>query len=261
MISLEELTLSICVRRRTSLIDGTFLHNTILNRMPHLVTCRFDIVTECLLSQPAIRPSADDIRRSFLENGHHVDCYIDYGENHLDLLGLDRCHVYSVPFTLHRIIHLSHGFPGGHFSYVRNVYIRDWIHSFDKAFFARISHSFPLLNRLTINIRLKQKRIPEEDSAFIEYPRLTELNIVNGHIDYVEQFLSDMNTRLLCLNKLKMRYNHLRTVTENFTRSATRMNCAKVKSLILHHHPANMVYSKDFSFYFPSLHDLGIKSD
>lgn len=167
-------------------------------------------MTEFLRSQPAIRPSAHDIQRSFLENGLHVDCYIDYGENHFDL-GSGRCHVYSIPFTLDRIIHPSHGFPGGHFSYVRNVYIWDSIYSFEKAFFARISHAFPLLNRLTINIRLKQKNIPGEDSAVIENPRLTELNINEGHIDYVEQFLSDMNTRLLCLNKLTMRYNHLRT--------------------------------------------------
>jgi hypothetical protein len=64
--------------------------------------------------------------------------------------------------------------------------------------------------------------------------------------------LSDLNTRLPSLIRLVIQHERLSTVTENFTRNATRINCAGLKSIILDHELA-MVHSKDFYQYFPSL--------
>jgi hypothetical protein len=187
MSSLERFTLCIRVRHRASFIDGTYLDNAVLSRMPHLVKFCFDIVTHVTISGQ-VNPSSDDVRRTFIERGHHVDCYIDYFKYRSD-----RRHVYSVPFNMNRIFAIKHSFPGGNFINVRILCIND-----------------------------------------------------------VEQFLSDINTRLPCLNKLHVKYEHLTTVTKNFTRIATRINCAKVKSLTFHD-PVDMRHSKDFYLYFPSL--------
>jgi hypothetical protein len=254
MLHLEKLTLSLRVRDRTSFINGTHLDYYILSKMVHLHTFIFDIVTECVMiyAQPELSP--DDIRRTFIEKGHHVDCYIDY---HYRNIG--RCHVYSLPFNMERIRHITHSFPGGMFMNVRVLRMCDDYHSFEHGFFAQISRSFPLLSRLTLCNTTEQKEKPsrqlvkpEELSSIIEYSHLVELNCACVHIDYVEQFLSNSNTRLPCLNKLDVQYEHLVTVTENFTRDTTRINCAKLKHITFDHKVA-MVHSKNFYLYFPLL--------
>jgi len=246
MSSLERFTLCIRVRHRASFIDGTYLDNAVLSHMPHLVKFCFDIVTHVTISGQ-VNPSSDDIRRTFIERGHHVDCYIDYFKYRSD-----RCHVYSIPFNINRIFAITHSFPGGNFIYVRILCINDDIHSFEQEFFARISRAFPLLSRLSLDIRYERKKISEEKSSIIEYSHLTELRFCNVHIDYVEQFLSESNTRLPCLNKIYISYEDLVSVTENFTRSTTHINCPKLKHIIFNRKMA-MVHSKDYYLCFPLL--------
>jgi hypothetical protein len=130
--------------------------------------------------------------------------------------------------------------------------LRDEYDSFEHSFFAKISHSFPLLRRLIMHNKIEQKGKFEEVSSIIEFSHLVELNCTHVHINYVEQFLSDLNTRLPSLIKLHVRYEHLETITENFRRTATRINCAKLKS-IKFYDEITMVHSKDFYLYFPLL--------
>ena len=66
------------VRGRTSFIDGTYLDNCIFSQMSHLHSFTFDIITDFVRSIGHIEPSVDDIRRTFIQRGRHVDCYIDY---------------------------------------------------------------------------------------------------------------------------------------------------------------------------------------
>jgi hypothetical protein len=148
------------------------------------------------------------------------------------------------------------------FKNVRVLRLVEYFRSFEHDYFARISCSFPFLSSLTVwnFIGQKQKSShqqpvkPEEISSIIEYSHLVELDFVNSlHIDYVEQFLSNLNTRLPCLSKLHIRYEYLVTVTENFTRNATRINCEKLKQLRFYYKVAAMVHSKDYYDYFPSL--------
>ncbi|CAF3397645.1 unnamed protein product [Rotaria sp. Silwood2] len=250
---MEKLTLSLCVQGRASFIDGNYLANEILSHMLHLQTFHFDIVTQYITINEEPRPCSDSIRRTFTEAGRDTDCYVDYYLN-----GTGRCHVYSLPFTLERIRHISHSFPGGMFINVRILRVFD-MYPFENAFFARIALAFPLLNHLTISNAIKQKKKSshqlensEEESSIIEYPHLIELVFSCVHIDYVEQFLSSLNTRLPCLSKLHVQYEQLVTVTESFTRNATRINCAKLKHITFHE-DVNLEHSKDFYIYFPLL--------
>jgi hypothetical protein len=110
MTYLEKLALSLRVHGRTTFIDGTYLNNYILSKMPHLHTFTFNIATEYVLINQQPKPSADDIRRTFIERGYSADCYIDY-----DYIDSGRCHVYSLPFEMDCICHITHGFPGGMF--------------------------------------------------------------------------------------------------------------------------------------------------
>ncbi|CAF1265116.1 unnamed protein product [Rotaria sordida] len=75
MSNLERLTLSIRVRGRNSFIDGIYLHNYVLSQMPHLHTFIFNIVTDFVRINQQFKPSSDDIRRTFIEKGYHVDCF------------------------------------------------------------------------------------------------------------------------------------------------------------------------------------------
>ena len=91
-----------------------------------------------------------------------------------------------------------------------------------------------------------------EKSSIIDFSHLVELDCSSVHIDYMEQFLFDSNTHLPCLNKIYISYQHLVSVTENFTRSTTHINCANLKRIIFNRKMA-MVHSKDYYLYFPLL--------
>ena len=137
----------------------------------------------------------------------------------------------------------------------------DYDRPFEHDYFVKISRSFPLLCHLRINNKKPQKdkwsrqlMKPEEAFLIIEYSHLVELSFScdGTHIDYVEEFLCNLNTRLPCLSKLHVEYEHLVTVTENFTRNTTRMNCAKLEHIDFYH-KLGIVRSKDFYLYFPLL--------
>lgn len=142
---------------------------------------------------------------------------------------MGRCHVYSLPFHMERMSYITHSFPGGMFENVRIVRMKDTHYAFEHKLFAQISHSFTLLSRLMIDNINEQKEKYEVRFSIINFPYLLELNYIGSHIDYVEEFLSDLNIRLPSLNTIHVSYKHLLIVTENFTRNTTRMNCAKLK--------------------------------
>jgi hypothetical protein len=254
MSSLEKLTLSLRIFNRISLIEDIFRDYYILGQMSHLHTFHFDIVIEdrsCMYDEQLIL-SRDDIRRRFFQRGLDVDCYMDYLGNKIN-----RCHVYSLPTYMECVQYITHNFPGGMFFNIRALRMSDDAGSFEHSFFALISRSFPLLSSLTINQGRRQKDKPlhqlvksKEASWLIEYPHLTELCYSGADVDYVEQFLCSLNTRLPCLSKLHVKYDHLKTVTENFTRNTTRINCAKLKYLTIDRQVAK-VRSKEFNLYFP----------
>ncbi len=128
--------------------------------------------------------------------------------------------------------------------YVRVVRMKDFYHPFEHKFFAQISRSFPLLSRLMLFNAKEQKEEHEEKSSIINFSHLVEFACHNVHIDYVEQFLYDSNRRLPCLNKIHISYRDLVSVTENFTSSATSMNCAKLKHILFDQKNGNGTFER-----------------
>jgi hypothetical protein len=99
----------------------------------------------------------------------------------------------------------------------------------------KIAKSFPFLEKLTIyNKKAEKNKLHEQSKddnrplSIIQYPYLTKLDLNDVHDDYVEQFLLDTKTCLSRKLELDVDYEPVDRVTHNFTRDATRINCAKL---------------------------------
>ncbi|CAM4966216.1 unnamed protein product [Rotaria socialis] len=161
MSQLEKLTLSLVVKDRNSFIDGTQLHNDILYKMAHLHTFIFDITTRNVIFSQVLIPSSEDVRRTFIERGYHIDCYIDYYSE-----GINLCHVYSLPFTMKRMYNVTNSFPGGLFMNVRKLSLSDLFIPFEHDFFVKISQGFPLVSQLALlNMWRQQKKLTDEQTC------------------------------------------------------------------------------------------------
>jgi hypothetical protein len=251
MIKLEELYLDIINEERTTFIDGTQINDKILVHMPYLHKFTFHISTEVELHHFTHYPSSEDIQRTSNNIGYQqVCCILTY---RIDTI---ICHVFSLPFAFDYLGHIGITFPSMDFSRVRELAVYD-NNAFKHEFFLRIACFFPLLKKLRV-INYGPQRQMEDNSisnnnelySTVEYPNLISLCLRYSHIDYVEQFLNETKTRLPHLTKLTVNYDELRIVTENFTRDATRRNCAQVKQLDIYE---TIVLSKDFYNYFPLL--------
>ncbi|CAM4821197.1 unnamed protein product [Rotaria magnacalcarata] len=253
MLQLEKLTLSLRVCSRTSLIDGTHLLNDILSEMSHLHTFIFNIITQSTMINEELLPTPDDVSRPLIQRGYNVGCYTDFCQ-----MEMCQCHIYSLPFTMERMDTLSNKFPGGLFMTVRHLVAQHLFRPFEHDFFVRISHSFPLLNKLTLmNTNEQEEKLTyqknehEQTSSIIEFSHLMILNFTISALDYAEQFLSDAITRLPCLNTLCIKYIDLVCVTQNFRNNAARANCSKLQHIIFDSPPTT--YPENFYHYFPLL--------
>jgi hypothetical protein len=254
MSHLEKLTLHLRMRDRSTLIDGTHLHNEILVHMPQLHTFIFHISTMYNINESVHSLSNDDIQQTFpnIKYGQTA-CIIDYFTNSTAI-----CHVFSLPFTFTRLEQITSRFPSIVFDTVTHLNVYDIV-PLKHEFFMRISRNFPLLKCFSMTNYMSQSSIYEglgdiwesdenPSNSVIEYPHLISLDITDVHMDYIAQFLLETKTHLPCLAELKVNYKNLKTVTMNFTREAMRRNCSKVKRLIVEKY-----LSKNALEYFPSL--------
>lgn len=218
----------------------------VFSHMSHLHTFMCDIVSdETIDIDQHLRPSSDDIRRTFMQNGHYVHCYTD---DYTEQMG--RCHVYSFPFTMNHMHYVTSRFSGGICSRMSVFYVCAILIALLNTYSLLKSHDL-FQDLVNWQYQIQQNKSTQA-SSIIEYPHLLELYLPHVHIDYVEQFLSGMNTRLPCLRKLWVGYEHLRSVTNNFTRNLTRINCAKLQCLFFDQ-VIYCVQPRDFYLYFPSL--------
>lgn len=249
MISLKQLMLCLTATHRTAFIDGIHFENEILIHMPRLQKFIFNILTYAHVIHEENQQSDDDIRRTFL-NGRYdqVACYTEY---YLEKYA--RSHVYSLPYTMDEMLQINSSFSGGLYSNVTYLMIADLLFPFEHDFFLQISQSFPLITYLgVVNVQpQKHKRSNQRSqiSPAVEFCHLTRLTVGCASIDYAEQFLVETNVRLPRLVVLEIHYDHLEIVTENFTRDATRLNCAKLEYINVFE---PIVHSKNFYLYFPS---------
>jgi hypothetical protein len=113
-------------------------------------------------------------------------------------------------------------------------------HPFEHEFFLQIVQSFPFMERLSlVNHKLPNRKQAYESNndnrnvSVIKYSFLDELTIFSVHDYYIEQFLLDTKTYLQNNIIIRVKYECLERVTHNFTRYATRINCAKIDKLDL----------------------------
>ena len=243
MPNLENLSLYAVVNHSEIIIDGDKLEKDIINYMTRLNKFTFSIRSVLSLHTQTDFPSNEYIQHTFknFKNNQIISC--------VDLFPEAReyhCHIYSYPYTLTYYNNITNNFPGGIFKCVRAVSLNDE-RLFGHEFFLQIAQSFPLMKTLTLCNRKPQKT-DNEQWPIIEYPNLTDIDIVQVHDDYVEQFLLD--TKMCLPNKvsLKIDYKSLERVTHNFTRDGTRNNCSKINSLIFLYKPEVCQHLKD---YFP----------
>ncbi|CAF3902753.1 unnamed protein product [Rotaria sp. Silwood1] len=134
---------------------------------------------------------------------------------------------------------ISNNFPGELFKNVYRVSVFDE-RSFEHEFFLQIAQSFPFMKELTIvngepqkNKLYRKLNNENQDLSIIKYPHLTRLSLLQAYDDDMEQFL--LHTKVFMPNNVHLIvcYAVMKRVTENFTRDATRINCAKLGPLYL----------------------------
>jgi hypothetical protein len=252
MSCLEKLTLYLRVRDRDTFIDGTHLYRDILMYMPRLYSFNFYIGTINTLDGFVHYLSDEDVQRTFRNIGYQqVTCIVNYFRTFKAI-----CHTFSLPFAFHRFEKIANKFPAITFNNVTYLKAYDVV-PFKHEFFHRIAQAFPSLKDFCIMNYMPQPQVVNkiqsddyESYSMIEYSHLTSLDVKCVHTDYIEQFLLETKAYAPCLIELKVNYDQLRIVTENFTREATRRNCAKIKRLIIQD---TLVFPNEVDVYFPSL--------
>jgi hypothetical protein len=230
------------------IIDGGFVQNEILLYISELHSFTFYISTYA------------DTR-----NLSHTLPQEDFSIGHGDTISMVNyvspcavvCSIFSLPFVFGYLADLGNRFPDVVFSHVTYLFARN-VDAFRHEFFVRIARSFPLLNCLCISNVTSQPLSDLLASSFdhpqshsmVEYPYLVSLDVSFSRKGYLEQFLNETKAYVPCLTKLTVCHRHLKIITENFTREATRRNCAKVKQLTFLLQSDNQ---GDYSHYFPSL--------
>ncbi|CAF0889923.1 unnamed protein product [Rotaria sordida] len=252
MSNLEELSLYIHILGGSTFISGTHLNNKILSHMPRLHTFSFYFASENTVANSSIRISHSDIEQTFTNIKYRqIASLIDY-----DSCKNSICRVFSLPFKFARLTNITNNIPNIVFNSVTHLKLRDK-YPFKYEFFIRLARGFPFLKSLSIdtilapNWRVNEYHLQHIDwCSIVELPHLISLDIDSANIYYAEHFLNETKAHLPCLTELKIRYENLEMVTENFTRNETRRNCTKVNRLIVKDF---IVYPKDVYYYFPLL--------
>ncbi|CAF2728381.1 unnamed protein product [Rotaria sp. Silwood2] len=225
MLNLEELSLQLSVMRgEISYIDGNQLYEQVLNDLP----------------------SNDDIRNSFIKQGFQL---VGTRVTKIFRNNGGDCHVYSLRYPFSDFLFLTNCFQGGQFNRVRMLVMCDR-YAFEYIVLKIICEDFPFLENLIILNLNELKNDQHHSSTLITFNYLFKLNLTSADNDYATLFLSHRSTCLPRLTNLKIRYNTLATMTNNFTNDETRLNCAKIKSLYV---SDLTVRSQNFDSYFPSL--------
>lgn len=196
-----------------------------------------------------------------LKQLHSFDYYISIDSENMNIatkqvpnivcssLTLITYHFFTIPFKFQGLMCIGNIFPNIIFNNVIDLWVRDVI-PFEHEFFLRLTYSFPVLKRLCISGQNKSTDHRIQSNSIAQYSHLSCLRVISIGTRYVEQFLNEGKTNLPCLTQLRVIYEELRTVTNDFTREDTRRNCRNIKQLIMY---TNIVGSKDFHSYFPLL--------
>jgi hypothetical protein len=125
---------------------------------------------------------------------------------------------------------ISNNFSGGLFKSVREISSHD-DHPFEHDFFYRIAQSFPFVQKITLH-NFEGQTNNHVQSSKIQFRHLIQIDLLNAHYDYIDEFSNDKKIFLFNDIHLHADYDSLEKVTNNFTRDETRMNCSKGYVLI-----------------------------
>ena len=228
MINLEELKLYLSVlRSHRRYIDGVQLSDDVLNHLPRLQKFTFCIQTEVSSDESNLPLLTNEaIKRSF--NGRYYQQVASFVHTDTDKNN-GKCQIYSLPYDFEYFLDLDNFFPGGLFAKVRFLTMRDK-HPFEDALFRAISQDMSLLEHLEISNAHPQKD-KQRLSAVLVFSHLKHLDLRYAHDDYAELFLLKRNTCLFRLSKLRVQYEALRRLTNDFTGDSTHLNVHGLKSL------------------------------
>ncbi|CAF4898214.1 unnamed protein product [Rotaria sp. Silwood1] len=251
MMNLETLNL-IFFCKRNKFIDGDELKTNIINYMPRLNKFTFNIFSSSRNFNQIDLRSNEDIHQTFKYfKDYQIISYVDYFERRNE----SQCRIYSYPYRLNYYKKITNNFPGGLFKYVSYISLFDE-HPFEHEFFLQIAQSFPFLKKLSLvnekgqnNKQCIKSSNHHQNLPIIKYPCLIELDFVQVHEDYIEQFLLDTKTDLPYNVTVLSDYQSMKNVTHNFRRMATQFNCSKVRYI-----PTSYVTQlpKHFKNYFLS---------
>ncbi|CAF2983243.1 unnamed protein product [Rotaria sp. Silwood2] len=227
-----------------SIVDGSILSTRFINAMSNLNKFTFNIgsLAEIDGKRKLPIPTNEDIKNSFKNFPNTILSSI----HQFVQAKLIYCHIYSYPYTSQFYHNITNGFPGGLFKCVRTISLRDE-HPFEHEFFLRINQSFPLIKKLSLHNYSAQEN-NHLQWLVIKYHHLVEIDLINIHEDYVDEFLNNTKTCLADNVGLRVCYDSLEKKTNTFTRDATRMNCSKVDRLTLSGGPKNL--DKNLKDYF-----------
>lgn len=230
MSNLEELSLDLTILDRKTFIDGNNLNN-IINDMTRLKIFTFNIHSNVYIKSQINLPSNEYIQNSFKEFQYkQLICYVDYFFETFN----GQCRIYSYPYISNTYKNITNNFPGGLFQNVREISLFDE-HPFEHQFFIQIAQSFPLIKKLSLSNKKPQKckSIDDNNQQLIvaKYPYLKDIELIQVHEDYIEQFLFNTKTYLPYNVKFFTDHQLLEKVTDNFRRDETRINCSKINYL------------------------------
>jgi hypothetical protein len=151
MVNLEQLNLRLNLSHPQPGIDGACLENDILLHLNRLHTFNFSIYARGFKFQNGFdHVCSQDFERTFVDRRiRQVVCCVEMLPSELI-----EYHIYSVPYNMRDLEHITNLFPGGQLHSVRNLTVTDK-RPFEHEFFERIAQAFPLLNKLTVRNCIK----------------------------------------------------------------------------------------------------------
>ncbi|CAF1329577.1 unnamed protein product [Rotaria sordida] len=227
MINLEEFHIHF-IKTTLPIIDEHILKVEFIDNIPKLKKFIFNIGSLTYLGNQHYLSSNENIKHSSkkFQNSEMIS-NIDYFERTRLLYS----HIYSHPYTWDFYHHISNNFRGGLFKSVRIISLFDE-QPFEHDFFLLIAQSFPYFSRLILRNNEIQKNINCQQIP-IKYNNLLNIDLIQSHDNYIEEFLNNNKTCLLNGIYLNISYKSLLRQTNNFTKDEYRTNCSKINYLKL----------------------------
>jgi hypothetical protein len=211
--------------RPNHFIDGFILERDTLQYMPHLRQFNYHIRS---ILKNALNITIDQILQTFLKYKQPFDCVLDHFNNKYS-----QCQIYSLPFIGNRLDFISNRFPlvdiNKTFANVTILLLFDDVKPFESIFFERLARALPRLRIPEIINEIKQQEKTTTIKTNIDFAHLSVLILYDIHMDYVQQFLCQIN--LPSLIELAVNRDILFRIIDQNQQQA-RDNCSRAGTIL-----------------------------